>query len=189
MYERIPVTITWNTPNLLKIPGVRGFSEIIHPRVRNSVTCPNEPTFRVYVDQKRSKSYCQLTRRLIPESFQGVPTDVHEVGDVVAQQDIHLRRTRPILGGLSFGHWAITAGTLGIVLLGADDNKPRILSNLHVIFNADNPPTCAKPGDQCLQPGPYDEGHQDEDLVATSDRYVELLGYLPGGIGDMATAQ
>ena len=83
-------------------------------------------------------------------------------------------RYRPILGGISVGHYSITAGTLGLVLLDRDD-EPVILSNNHVLANSSSVrKDRAKRGDEILQPGKYDGGLRPKDTVAYLKDWVKL---------------
>jgi len=71
------------------------------------------------------------------------------------------RRTRPLVPGLSVGHPAVTAGTLGgFVRVGG---RLAILSNNHVLAASG----AADIGDPVLQPGPVDGGDPATDRVAT----------------------
>jgi hypothetical protein len=71
------------------------------------------------------------------------------------------RRTRPLVPGLSVGHPAVTAGTLGgFVRVGG---RLAILSNNHVLAASG----AAAIGDPVLQPGPVDGGDPATDQVAT----------------------
>lgn len=58
---------------------------------------------------------------------------------------------RPLIGGISVGHWEITAGTLGMFVKDTSNNI-YIMSNNHVLAAINK----GKPGDPVLQPGPYD---------------------------------
>lgn len=93
-----------------------------------------------------------------------VHTDVIEVGEIKA---LHTRRHRPLVPGVSVGHYAITAGTLGLVV--KKDDELHILSNNHVLANGNN----AKIGDPILQPGLYDGGRHN-DVVAELSHYVPI---------------
>src|SRR3989338_206644 len=65
---------------------------------------------KVYVEKKIAKA--QLPKKdLIPRELSPVETDVEEVGKIVAQGNSG--RYRPAPGGVSLGHYRITAGTLG----------------------------------------------------------------------------
>lgn len=62
-------------------------------------------------------------------------------------------KTRPILGGISCGHPAITAGTIGGIFRDKT-GQIVILSNNHVLANVND----ASIGDSIYQPGPFDGG-------------------------------
>jgi len=85
----------------------------------------------------------------------------------------HRFRMRPAPGGVSVGHFAITAGTLGCLTIG--NSAPRnqrlmILSNNHVLANTNN----ARLGDCICQPGPADGGRCPADQVAILERFVPI---------------
>ena len=170
---------------------------------------------------------------LVPKTFDDVPTDVIEVGNLMAQRAptrdglfgayappapttplgpsrdrtqtmtelrtvapleelvpmvsplaVPARRERPAYGGVSVGHYRITAGTLGTcvydLLPGSKVSPPvhgqgvparfYILSNNHVLANSN----AASPGDPILQPGPYDGGTLPDDRIATLARFVPI---------------
>jgi hypothetical protein len=113
---------------------------------------------------------------LVPPEIEGVPTDVREVGELWVQQD---RRGlwRPAPGGVSIGHFAITAGTLGTLVRDRKSGELLILSNNHVLANSND----AQIGDSILQPGPVDIAnflHQDPNdpqfRIATLERFVSI---------------
>ena len=79
-------------------------------------------------------------------------------------------RVRPLHPGISLGHIDITAGTLGAIVRSRVDDRPRLLSNNHVLADENR----GDPGDQVLQPGAIDGGRADLDRVATLERFVEL---------------
>ena len=100
---------------------------------------------------------------LVPRQIDDTPTDVIEVGVIKA---LHKGKHRPVLPGTSIGHFAITAGTLGVVV---DRNGEKlILSNNHVLANENN----AAAGDAILQPGPHDGGRAE-------DKVAELADFVP----------
>jgi hypothetical protein len=91
--------------------------------------------------------------------------DVRVIGPVRALASPtpeHLqRRTRPLAPGLSVGHPAVSAGTLGgFVRVGG---RLAVLSNNHVLAASDT----AAVGDPVLQPGPADGGDPATDRFAT----------------------
>lgn len=112
----------------------------------------------------------QLTPQdLIPKAFQGLLTDVMETGRIrafPAQQNPRARR-RPAQPGISIGHHAITAGTLGLLV--QRNGTPFILSNNHVLANCND----AQVGDAIYQPGPSDGG-MEADRIATLAEFEPL---------------
>lgn len=103
-------------------------------------------------------------------------------------------RVRPAYGGLSIGHYRITAGTLGTCVYDAQyavgvPPKYYVLSNNHVLANSNN----AKIGDPILQPGPYDGGTTAADTIAWLSRFVPIRfaesGQVPINYVDAAIAE
>lgn len=98
----------------------------------------------------------------------------------------HRMRMRTAPGGISLGHVAVTAGTLGCLVRG--NSAPRtlrrmILSNNHVLANSNN----ARLGDHIIQQGRADGGLAPRDLIAVLERFVPVN--FSGGINfvDCAT--
>lgn len=82
-------------------------------------------------------------------------------------------RIRPAPGGVSVGHFAITAGTLGCLCTGIRpprSSRLMILSNNHVLANSNN----AKAGDCICQPGPADRGRCPADQIAILEQWVRI---------------
>ncbi len=108
-----------------------------------------------------------------------VKTDVQEVGDVRTQATTRpgeggeagerrpnrKRRWRPAPAGVSVGHPAITAGTMGTPPLETADGTVVTLTNRHVAA----PVGEADTGDDFLQPGPSDGGTADSDVGELRD--------------------
>ncbi|KXK54437.1 MAG: hypothetical protein UZ13_00154 [Chloroflexi bacterium OLB13] len=92
----------------------------------------------------------------IPRQIDSIPTDVYEVGQLKALQLLPpTSRFRPTIPpGVSIGHFAITAGTLGAVVKDRITGEKLLLSNNHVFANSND----AQVGDSILQPGPADGG-------------------------------
>lgn len=109
---------------------------------------------------------------LVPQEFEGLPTDVFEVGKIVAQSTT--LKFRPAPGGVSIGHYHITAGTLGCVVRDKSTGQRLILSNNHVLADSNN----GSIGDPILQPGPYDGG-------TLYDRIATLYKYIPINFGQV----
>ncbi len=96
--------------------------------------------------------------------------DVRVTGPILAQSSPPpgrlQRRTRPLVPGLSVGHPAVSAGTLGgFVRLGG---RLAVLSNSHVLAAAG----AGDVGDAVLQPGPADGG-------TPADRVATLAAAVP----------
>jgi len=106
---------------------------------------------------------------IIPQDLDDVPTDVFPVGELRPLQ-ARTDRWRPAPGGVSLGHYKITAGTFGCVVYDQQTGKPLILSNNHVLANRNN----AKYGDPILQPGPADGGLVGRDMIAVLERFYPI---------------
>jgi len=106
---------------------------------------------------------------LVPSRVEGIPTDVVEVGELRAEQ-ARTDRWRPAPGGISIGHFKVTAGTLGTVVRDRAGGGRLILSNNHVLANSNQ----AIVGDPVLQPGAIDGGSPNSDTLARLERFVEI---------------
>ncbi len=126
----------------------------------------DEPCVVVFVERKVPRSQLR-PNDLIPATIEAMKTDVVETGRIQALP-ARTDRWRPAPGGVSVGHYRITAGTLGVVARRAGVRM--ILSNNHVLANAN----AAAIGDPILQPGPYDGG-TDRDRIATLDAFVPIV--------------
>ena len=105
----------------------------------------------------------------IPREVAGVRTDVFEVGDL-RPLTVYTERHRPAPGGVSLGHYQITAGTLGCVVRDHKTGVRMILSNNHVLANRND----GQPGDPILQPGPADGGSPQRDTIALLERFETI---------------
>jgi hypothetical protein len=106
----------------------------------------------------------------IPREVAGVRTDVVEVGEL-RPLSVYTDRCRPAPGGVSLGHYKITAGTLGCVVRDLKTGVRMILSNNHVLADRN----AGKPGDPILQPGPTDGGTTQRDTIALLERFEPIL--------------
>jgi hypothetical protein len=118
---------------------------------------------------------------VLPKNVSGVKVDVIEVGELRALQS-RTNRWRPAPGGVSIGHYKITAGTLGAVVRDRSTGERLILSNNHVIANSND----ADPGDLILQPGPIDGGSTTEDSIAHLERFCPIEFATEPGSCDIA---
>jgi hypothetical protein len=131
---------------------------------------------KVYVRRKLLEAEVAEEDR-IPKTMEGIPTDVEEIGLIRALlQPCSVGRQRhhePAPCGISVGHVAITAGTIGALARdrGQNDNGPLyILSNNHVLANSN----ASQSGDVIFQPGPLDGGTPAENRVGQLTRFVPI---------------
>lgn len=137
-------------------------------------------SIRIFVKQKASLTNVANDTQ-VPDSIDGIPTDVIQVGDIVAQ---NRKMRRPAICGGSVGHKHITAGTIGCLCV-SDDNKLCILSNNHVLANVNE----ASAGDIVLQPGPVDilGSVKPEHIIGELTDFIHMNS--TGNIVDAAIAQ
>lgn len=95
--------------------------------------------------------------------------DLRYVGRLVKRALWHRSRQRPLLIGVSIGHYKITAGTLGCFVT-VKSGALRILSNNHVLANENE----ATKGDAVIQQGAFDGGTRTANTVGALDRFVRL---------------
>lgn len=155
---------------------------------------------RVYVVQKIAESLLPPIYR-IPESVSGIPTDVIEsapafllgkqsrsrrpasrgAGAAAAAACTTNRRQhqRPVIAGISAGHFQITAGTIGYFCRstrhGDDPAHVYVLSNNHVFADVNQ----AHAGDDLYQPGPADGG-------TAASHFADLARWVPMQLGGTA---
>ncbi len=106
---------------------------------------------------------------VIPSELGGARTDVIEVGKLRAMQSMR-EHWRPAIGGISIGHYHVTAGTLGCIVYDSLYHTHCILSNNHVLANSN---ACSL-GDPILQQGRVDGGILGRDTLAVLSRFVPL---------------
>jgi hypothetical protein len=152
---------------LLGLPHVVGVG-IGYKYVNGKPT--NEIAVVVFVDKKVPKHLLK-PEHVVPESLEGFKTDVREkYFRAFYSPEDKQKRWRPVPGGVSIGHYRITAGTLGCVVTDKTDGEKVILSNNHVLANCNE----AEIGDPILQPGPYDGGKLFDDAVGKLKRFVPI---------------
>lgn len=135
----------------------------------------NQLCLTVLVRQKLTQQ-ALTAENLVPRSIDGIPTDVVQVGELWASQ-LRTDRYRPVPGGVSIGHYRITAGTLGAVVRDRATGDRLILSNNHVLANSND----AQAGDPIIQPGGADGGIVGQDTIATLERFCPISFNSQGG--------
>ncbi len=143
-----------------------------------------EPVIKVLVVHKNTK---------VPDSVEGVPVHKEVSARIVAKRGLTCessgnnicgtteRWPLPVPIGVSVGHPAITAGTIGARV--TDGSNVFILSNNHVIANINN----ATLGDTIVQPGAIDGGVNSDDAIATLSDF-EPLDFIGTNTMDAAIA-
>ncbi|WP_304455490.1 DNA/RNA non-specific endonuclease [Nocardiopsis sp. YSL2] len=148
-----------------------------------------EITLQFTVDTKvQPEALEALGTRMLPESVVvdgvEVATDVIERSyepqfRIVAEARSPARKNRidPVVPGVSVGHVAVSAGTIGCIVFDRHDATPYILSNWHVLHGPDG-----ELGEDIVQPGPHDDNR-------TSDNRLGALRRSHLGVaGDCAVA-
>jgi len=126
------------------------------------------PLATVYMVNKKLPLSALDVKDVIPKEFAGQLTDVIQVGEIRAQEVDRKSKLRPAPGGSSIGHFRITAGTLGGIVVHPLHGR-LILSNNHVLADSND----AEIGDPIYQPGPYDGGEY-EDVVASLNDFEPI---------------
>ena len=117
----------------------------------------------------------------LPQALEGLPVEAKVTGMFVALSDPTTRFDRPVPTGVSTGHPAVTAGTIGARVKDAAGNV-YALSNNHVYANQNE----ASIGDAGLQPGAYDGGLDPADRIGTLYAFQPLD--FNGGYNNMDAA-
>lgn len=126
------------------------------------VNAAGEPVITVYTEDKMVTG--------IPVILDNIPVRTKVTGRFVAYTDPTTRFPRPVPIGVSTGHKQITAGTIGCRVKDGSGNL-YALSNNHVFANSNE----AVIGDVILQPGPYDGGVEQTDVIGTLYKFEPIL--------------
>ena len=129
-------------------------------------------------------SFNEAKTATIPSDIEGIPVIVKITGKIVARAkppwagggknntdptDPTSRFDRPVPIGVSTGHPAITAGTIGARV--TDGVNVYALSNNHVYADVNS----AILGDNVLQPGTFDGGANPEDAIGTLSDFETIV--------------
>lgn len=158
--------------DILAKPNVIGYSLIAQHRIKKGKVF-EELVLRVYVKRKLPE-HALKPEHMIPRRIGSMPTDVVEIGEIKpysAQASDRTKRIRPLVAGISIGHYQITAGTLG--WFGLKGGNVYLLSNAHVFTPDPFQPSGSFDGDPIYQPGPIDGGGS-TDTVAHYYEHVQL---------------
>ncbi|MFW9910791.1 MAG: hypothetical protein ACFFEF_19725 [Candidatus Thorarchaeota archaeon] len=120
--------------------------------------------------EKKIKEQDMKKQDLLPSDIDGELLDVIQVGKLRTLQINKKGRHRPCPMGTSGGHYLITAGTNGELLRDKKTGKICIGTNNHVGANSNN----AQIGDPYLQPGPYDGGTVQNDIIGHLMKFIPI---------------
>lgn len=141
----------------------------------SAAAAPGDAVLEVYTLEPESTG--ELRARLAAvtgaSAFADSDIPIHAVHTGVVDAQSHRMRLRPAPGGISCGHVAITAGTLGCLVRGnraPRNNRLMILSNNHVLANTNGGPL----GASIVQPGPLDGGRHPADQVAILEQFIRI---------------
>lgn len=134
---------------------------------------PGEPVLTIFTESEMPLDAVmgQLAQAAGTSALSTIPVQQVPVGVVDAYS--HRARHRPAPGGVSVGHVAVTAGTLGSRAIGLTapwTNRHLILSNNHVLANSN----AARVNDSIIQPGAADGGRHPADQIAVLARWVPI---------------
>lgn len=166
--QRFVLSVTEEAQAAAAGTNSHGFENIVGVGISEKLSngkFTGEQSVTVYVHAKASPDEI-APEAMVPDQINGFPTDVVVTGELHAQP--FKGRYRPAPGGVSLGHFKITAGTLGCLV-----RKGRalyILSNNHVLANVNT----GLIGDPILQPGPFDGGHVPADVIAKLSQFVPI---------------
>lgn len=148
--------------------NVIGIEEELVPREREGKFCPEELVLRVYVDKKQEIGFLR-PEDVVPPVFEGVGTDVVEIGKIKAFSLDPKKKYRPFPAGVSAMNYQGTACTHGYFAIDKEDGGLVILCNCHCGARENK----AKIGEAYLQPSPYDGGLM-KDKIGELKRFVPL---------------
>ncbi|GGP18221.1 S1 family peptidase [Nonomuraea glycinis] len=152
----------------------------------DSPSLPGEPAMSVYVAEPTE---ARLVREMVVDDF-GI-SSARDV-PILVRQDVfdasaHRFRIRPAPGGVSTGHTAATAGTIGCLAVGRTEPRNQrllFLSNNHVIANSNK----ASLNDPIIQQGRFDGGAAPVDQIAVLERFRPIAFDNTPNLVDCATA-
>lgn len=136
---------------------------------------PGEQSLVVYVESEANED--QVRREIVDTmGIQAASSDTLsveiEVTGPVEAYTTNRSKFRPAPGGVSVGHFRITAGTIGGWARGNGRRSRRqlMVSNNHVLANSNS----GSFGDSIIQPGRADGGVNTADRIAILERFVRI---------------
>ena len=137
---------------------------------RGAPGLPGEPAITVFTMEPTSDEnvLAEIASIAGTQALSTLPIVQVPTGSIDAQP--HRFRIRPAPGGVSVGHFRVTAGTFGCLVRGTSSPRDRrlmVLSNNHVLANSNN----ARIGDCISQPGNADGGRCPADQIAVLESF------------------
>lgn len=149
--------------------NVCGYSGTLKPRIRKGRAYKKEQCLRIYVTKKEDVS--KLSKQdLLPQSIEGTPVDVVEIGEIKALEEDPKLRYRPLVAGISAMHKDGTACTLNLLFWDPELKDTLVAQNNHCAAKENK----ANIGDEIMQPSPYDGGKYPQDVVGRLKKFVPL---------------
>ena len=136
---------------------------------------PGQPSLVVYVESEANEE--EVRREMVDTmgvqaaSSDDLSIEVECTGPIEAYTT-NRSKFRPAPGGVSVGHFRITAGTIGGWARGRGNRSRRqlMVSNNHVLANSN----AGRFGDSIVQPGRADGGVNTADRIAILERFVTI---------------
>jgi len=177
---------------IMKLPNVIGYSNKLQWKIKGGRAIPVR-SIRIYVSKKVPKEKLRKDE-LIPETIEGIPTDVVEVGRLKAVA-VYAQRYRPAPCGVSTSRLdENAAGTIGWWMVD-EDGQVYLISNNHVWAKENQ----GAQGDPIVQPGVLDGGTEDDvvaelydfvpiDFTETGVNHVDVALATPLDMGNLYTS-
>ena len=139
---------------------------VIHDKKIVDGVNTGRPAIVVFVTKKEPLDQLRV-QDIVPQKIAGIETDVQVGPKIIALTVDRTKKWRPMPGGVSVGHYNITAGSSGPVV--KKKSIRHTLSNSHVYADSGN----AQIYDPIYQPGPYDGGTA-ADIIAYLEAFAPI---------------
>lgn len=163
--------------NAMSLAGARGIDSagVLGVGISADAVPGQDTGLVVYVESEANEE--QVRREMVDvmgvgaASDDSLPIAVEVTGPIEAYTS-NRSRFRPAPGGVSVGHFRITAGTIGGWARGkgSRQNRQLMVSNNHVLADSNS----GRFGDSIIQPGSADGGVNTADRIAILERFVAI---------------
>ena len=121
------------------------------------------------------------TKTKIPDYMSGFKVRTEVIGMITPSTDIlRIGRRRPVIGGISTGHYEFSTGTIACIVRDATTKEPMVLSNNHDFADeSTNYVQRVHVGDGVIQPGRADGGgifggSNTDDVIGNLSRWINF---------------